>query len=65
MGEEELGVEVGGPVAIGIVIAQFGLERQRRQSEETLLRRRLSVTQHILAQLKVIVLPRYTVPTHK
>ena len=47
--EEELRIEVSGSVSFRIVVAQFGLQCQRRQPEEALFRGRLSHPQHILA----------------
>lgn len=62
LGEVELCVEIGGPVAFGVVVAQFGLQGESRQSEEALFGGWLTMAQHVLAQLVVIVLARYSIP---
>ena len=57
-----LRIKVGAPVTVGVVVAQFGLQRQSGQTEETFLSGRLSVSQDIFSQLKVVMLPRHTIP---
>lgn len=57
-----MGLKVGGPVAVRVVVAQLRLECESGEPEEALLRGGLPVPEDILPQLVVVVLPRDPVP---